>query len=384
VSDGGRGGLLNVFVSDAEPFPISNLDQTFFLSQINSRVILLLTSQTVKGGFKIAYNCRMLKPRVFVTRRIPEIGLDLLSPHVDLDVWPEDLPPAYEILAEKVRGVSAILCLLTDKIDGALMDAAGPDLKVISQYAVGFDNIDVAAATARKIAVGNTPGVLTDATADFTWALLMAAARRVVEGDRYARAGKWKTWGPTTLVGPAVAGATLGIVGFGRIGQAVARRARGFDMHILYTDNSPNPEGEAATGARFCSIGELLAQSDFVSLHTPLTPDTRHMISTAQFAQMKSSAILINTARGPVVDSAALYEALRARRIAYAALDVTDPEPLPLDSPLYSLDNLVIAPHIASGSIQSRAKMAEMSAENVLAGIRGERLPNCVNPQIYS
>jgi glyoxylate reductase len=264
------------------------------------------------------------------------------------------------------------------------MDAAGPDLKVISQYAVGIDNIDVAAATHRGIAVGNTPGALTDATADLAWALLMAAARRVVEGDRYARAGLWKTWGPATLVGPSVSGATIGIIGFGRIGQAMARRARGFDMKILYSSNSRNLEAEKETGAQFSSFDDLLAQADFVSLHTPLTPATRFMISRAQFERMKPGSILINTARGPVVDSAALYEALRTRKLAYAALDVTDPEPLPLDSPLYSLDNLVIVPHIGSGSIQSRDKMAEMSADNLLAGVRGERLPNCVNPQIYT
>lgn len=326
----------------------------------------------------------MLKPRVFVTRRIPAIGLNRLSEHLDAAVWPEELPPTHEILLEKVKGVSGILCLLTDKIDQQVMDAAGPDLKVISQYAVGIDNIDVTAATRRNIAVGNTPGVLTDATADLTWALLMAAARRVVEGDRYARAGLWKTWGPTTLTGPSVSGATIGIIGFGRIGQAVARRARGFDMNILYTSNSRDLEGEKNTGAVFCSLDELLAQSDFVSLHTPLTPATHCMISTTQFERMKTSSILVNTARGPVVDSAALYEALRTKKIAYAALDVTDPEPLPLDSPLYTLDNLVLTPHIGSGSIQARDKMAEMAADNLIAGVRGEQLPNCVNPQIYT
>jgi glyoxylate reductase len=326
----------------------------------------------------------MLKPRAFVTRRIPAVGLNRLSEHLDMDVWPEDLPPSQSTLLEKVKGVSGILCLLSDKIDQQVMDAAGPNLKVISQYAVGIDNIDVTAATQRNIAVGNTPGVLTDATADLAWALLMAAARRVVEGDRYARAGLWQTWGPTTLTGPSVSGATLGIIGFGRIGQAMARRARGFDMEILYTSNSRHLEAEQNTGAVFCSLDQLLAQSDFISLHTPLTPSTRGLISTAQFECMKPSSILINTARGPVVDSAALYKALRTRKIAYAALDVTDPEPLPLDSPLYTLDNLVIVPHIGSGSIQTRDKMAEMSADNLLAGIRGEKLPNCVNPQIYT
>ena len=326
----------------------------------------------------------MTKPRIFVTRRIPAIGLNRLSADLDVEVWPEELPPSFETLLEKVRGVSGILCLLTDKINAQVMDAAGPSLKVISQYAVGYDNIDVAAATQRGIAIGNTPGALTDATADLSWALLMAAARRIVEADRYARAGLWKTWGPTTLVGPSVSGATIGIVGFGRIGQAVALRAHGFDMKILYTSNSRKIEAEKETGAIFCSLDELLAQSDFVSLHCPLTPATRSLIGPAQFERMKTGSILINTARGQVVDSAALYEALRTRKLAYAALDVTDPEPLPLDSPLYTLDNLVIVPHIGSGSIQSRDKMSVMSAENLLAGVRGEKLPNCVNPQIYS
>jgi glyoxylate reductase len=326
----------------------------------------------------------MSKPRIFVTRRIPAIGLNRLSLDLDVEVWPEELPPPFETLLEKVGGVSGILCLLTDKINAQVMDAAGPSLKVISQYAVGYDNIDVAAATQRGIAIGNTPGALTDATADLSWALLMAAARRIVEADRYARAGLWKTWGPTTLVGPSVSGATIGIVGFGRIGQAVARRAHGFDMKILYTSNSRKIEAEKETGAIFCSLDELLAQSDFVSLHCPLTPATRSLIGPAQFERMKTGSILINTARGQVVDSASLYQALHTRKLAYAALDVSDPEPLPLDSPLYTLDNLVIVPHIGSGSIQSRDKMSVMSAENLLAGVRGEKLPNCVNPQIYA
>lgn len=321
-------------------------------------------------------------PIVFVTRKIPEKGLSLLRGQVNAEIWPEFLPPAPEILHEKVRGVDGLLCLLTDRIDAGLMDAAG-GLRVISQFAVGYDNIDVPAATARGIPVGNTPGVLTDATADFAWALLMAAARRVAEGDRFARSGEWKTWGPTFLLGPDVSHATLGIVGFGRIGQAVARRARGFDMKIMYADSSRKPELENELGAVYASLDDILSQADFISLHTPLTPETHHLISHAQLARMKPGAVLINTARGGVVDPQALYEALQERRIAAAAIDVTEPEPISANSPLLSLDNLIVTPHIASASIQSRDKMAEMAAANLLAGLRGERLPNCVNPAVY-
>jgi len=330
------------------------------------------------------YNHRMNLPKVFITRKIPEKGLALLRGQVDAEIWPEFLPPSPEILHEKVHGVEGLLCLLTDRMNASVMDAAGSSLRVISQFAVGYDNIDMPAATARHIPVGNTPGVLTDATADFTWALLMAAARRVAEGDRFARSGEWKTWGPTFLLGPDVAHATLGIVGFGRIGQAVARRARGFDMRILYTDNSRKPELEQDLSATYGSLDDILTQADFISLHTPLTPETHHLISHAQFARMKPGAVLINTARGGIVDPQALYDALRERRIAAAAIDVTEPEPIPANSPLLGLDNLIVTPHIASASIQSRDKMAEMAALNLLAGLRGERLPNCVNPEVYS
>lgn len=355
---------------------------------MNSRVILHLTFQTVKAGFAILsafyYNYTMDKPSVFVSRRIPAPGLDILRPHAALTVWPDELPPSYDSLLRNVRGVSGLLCLLTDRIDAQLMEAAGPNLKVISQYAVGFDNIDAKAATARHIPVGTTPGVLTSATADFTWALLMSAARRVVEADRYTRAGSWKTWGPTTLLGPDVAGATLGIVGFGRIGQAVAHRAGGFDMKILYTDNHPDPEAEKRLNAEFVPFEHLLAESDFITLHTPLNDQTRHLINDRALDRMKPSAILINTSRGGVIDPQALYRALSEKKITAAALDVTDPEPIPPDSPLLTLENLIVAPHIASASIQARNQMAVMAAENLLAGLRGEKLPHCANPEVYS
>ncbi len=324
----------------------------------------------------------MTKPKVFVTRIIPDAGLKLVQAACDVDLWTDELPPPREVLLTRVRGVQGLLCLLTDRIDGEVMDAAGPDLKVISNHAVGYDNIDVPAATARGIPVGNTPGILTDATADFAFALLLAAARRVTEGERYVRAGRWKTWGPSLLLGQDVYGATLGLIGFGRIGQAVARRAAGFAMRVLYHDPS-QPKPPPGLDATPVDLQTLLQESDFVSLHVPLTPQTRGLINRDALALMKPTAVLVNTARGPVVDQAALYEALRERRIFAAALDVTDPEPIPMDSPLLTLDNCLIVPHIASASVTTRNMMAQMAAENLLAGLRGERLPNCVNPEVY-
>ncbi len=326
----------------------------------------------------------MSKPKVFVTRIIPQKGLDMVQAQDwDVEVWQDPLPPPYPALLEKVRGLDGLLCLLTDKIDASLMDTAGPQLKVISQMAVGFDNVDIAVATQRHIPIGNTPGVLTDATADFAWTLLMAAARRVVEGDKFTRAGKWKTWGPIDFLGPDVSGATLGIVGFGRIGQAVARRAQGFDMRIVYYDVQRSPEAEMAYRAQYADLDTVLRESDFVSIHTVLSKETYHYFDDAKFKLMKSSAVLINTSRGPVVDPAALYRALANGTIAYAALDVTEPEPINMDSPLLTLDNIIIAPHIASASFTSRNKMATMAAANLIAGLRGERLPHCVNPEVY-
>ncbi|MFZ5909856.1 MAG: 2-hydroxyacid dehydrogenase [Chloroflexota bacterium] len=351
----------------------------------------------------------MPKPKVFVTRVIRDKGLDLVKEACQAEIWQEELPPTREVLLERVRGVDGLLCLLTDRIDAEVMDAAGPGLKVISNHAVGFDNVDVAAATARGIAVGNTPGILTDATADMAFALMMAAGRRVVEAEKFLRAGKWKTWGPSLLLGADFAGATLGIIGFGRIGQAVAKRATGFDMRILYYDPNvsftassapglPGPTGSAGAGdmpgkhglldpldkAVSTDLDTLLAESDFVSIHVPLTPETRHLVDADFLSKMKPDAVLVNTARGGVLDQDALYETLKARRIFAAALDVTDPEPLPLDSPLLELDNCLIVPHIASASVQSRDMMALLSAQNLIAGLRGERLPHCVNPEVYA
>lgn len=319
---------------------------------------------------------------VFVTRRLPA-DLDRLREVAHVEVWAERQPPSYEVLLEKVKTIDGLLCLLTDPVDRKLIEA-GSSLKVISQMAVGYDNIDVAAATERKIPVGNTPGILTDATADLTWALLMAAARRVVEGDRFTREGKWQTWEPDLLLGPNVTGATLGIIGFGRIGQAVAQRAKGFEMKILYhSRNRCNAELEQGLGAKCVSLEQLLQESDFITIHTPLSDDTHHLFSDAQFAQMKSTAVLINTARGSIIDPDALYRALSNGQIGSAALDVTEPEPIPMDSPLLQLNNLIITPHIGSASLQTRRKMAEMAIANLMAGLNGKFLPNCVNLEVY-
>lgn len=319
----------------------------------------------------------MRKPKVFVARLIPEEGLALLRDSCDPDIWTVDRPPSPKELLDHLQGAQGLLCLLTDLVDAALMDAT--HLKVISNLAVGVDNIDIPAATARGIPVGNTPGVLTDATADFAFALLLAAARRVVEADRFVRAGNWKVWGPRLFLGADLAGATLGLIGFGRIGQAVARRAEGFGLRVLFFDPSEQP----VFGAIPTDLDGLLRESDIVSLHVPLTPETRHLINADSLGRMKPGAILVNTSRGAVVDPVALYSALRSGRLAAAALDVTEPEPLPADSPLLALDNCIVAPHIGSASRGTRAQMAMLAAQNLIAGVSGERLPHCVNPEVY-
>jgi glyoxylate reductase len=326
----------------------------------------------------------MSAPRVYVTRIIPEGGLRLVREACDAEIWEGETPPPRKVLLEKVRGVDGLLSLLTDRIDAELMDAAGPQLKVISNYAVGYNNIDVEAATARGIAVGNTPGVLTDTTADMAFTLLMAAARRVVEGADYVRAGKWRTWGPTLLLGRDIHHATLGIIGFGRIGRTVAKRAQGFEMEVLFYDPLVSADDAEAQelGATSVDLDTLLARSDFVTVHVPLMDETHHMIGTEALHKMRSTAILINTSRGPVVDPDALYQALKEGEIAYAALDVTEPEPINMDSPLLSLPNCVIVPHIASASIATRTRMAEIAAQNLIAGLRGEPLPAWVNPEV--
>jgi lactate dehydrogenase-like 2-hydroxyacid dehydrogenase len=324
------------------------------------------------------------KPKVFVSRRIPEDGIQPIKEATEAEIWVDDLPPPRADLLKAVAGCDGVVTLLTDRVDDEFLDAAGPQLKVVSNYAVGFDNVDVPACTARGVAVGNTPGVLTETTADLAFALLMAAARRLPEGDRYVRAGKWKTWGPLLLLGPDVHGATIGIVGFGRIGQAMARRAMGFGMTVVYHDvHRAEAAVEAAYGATFLPLEELLPRADFVSLHVNLTPQTKGLINAEKLSWMKKSAVLVNTSRGPVVDQRALADALRDGAIFAAALDVTDPEPIPTDDPLLSLDNCLVVPHIASASRATRSKMAEMAAANLLAGVRGERIPTPVNPEVY-
>jgi len=323
-----------------------------------------------------------VKPRVFVTRKIPAAGLERLRERCDVAVWEAPTPVPREALLEEAAKAEGLLTLLSDRIDAEVL-AAAPHLRAISQYAVGYDNIDVAAATARGIPVGNTPDVLTEATADLAFALLMAAARRVVAGVDNVRAGEWVTWGPEILLGRDVWGATLGIVGLGRIGQAMARRGRGFGMRVLYAGPHRKPAAESALDARYAPLDELLAQSDYVSLHCPLTPETEGLIGAAALQRMPSHAMLINTARGKVVQTAALLQALREGWIAGAALDVTDPEPIPAGHPLVAQPNCIITPHIGSASVAARTEMAEVAAENLLAGLRGERMPFCVNPSVY-
>lgn len=313
--------------------------------------------------------------KVLVTREIPEAGLRLLE-NFDVTVLSEE-PPERDELLEAVRGASGILSILTETIDDEVMDAAGEDLKVISNLAVGHDNIDIEAANERGIVVTNTPGVLDETTADTAFMLLLAAARRLGEAERFLRAGEWDAWGPKQFVGPDVWGKTLGIIGFGRIGQAVARRAKGFGMEILYTARSPKEEAEKELEARMMELEELLQESDFVSIHTPLTEETQHLIGEKELGAMKSSAILVNTSRGPVVDEIALAEALENGSIFAAGLDVYEEEPN-VHPKLLELENVVLAPHIGSASIETRDKMAEVAAENLRAVLDGEEPSNPV------
>jgi glyoxylate reductase len=314
--------------------------------------------------------------RCFVTRSLPGPALDRLRAAHEVEVWSSRLPPSYEELSARAAGVEGLLALLTDRVDAALIEHC-PRLRVISNYAVGYDNIDIDAAAARGIAVGNTPDVLTEATADLAWALLMAAARKLPEAVASVRAGDWLTWEPARYLGAAVQGAVLGIVGLGRIGRAVARRASGFDMTVLYTGGGSGASGSEALASEV-PLERLLEESDFVTLHCPLTPSTHHLIDATALGRMRSSAILINTARGPIVDPVALREALEAGQIAGAALDVTEPEPPALDDPLLSAPNLVVAPHIGSATRAARERMADLAVENLLAGLDARPLPHQV------
>jgi len=324
----------------------------------------------------------MTRPKVFVSRRIPDEGLNALRAACEVDLWPDQLPPSYDILRERVKNCDGVVSLLTDRIDGELLDRS-PRLRVVSNYAVGFNNVDVAACTSRGVAVGNTPGVLTDATADTAVTLMLAAARRVLESAIDAKEGRWKTWEPLGWLGQDLAGRTLGIVGMGRIGFAAASRLhRGWGMKVLYTEQVPRPEADKELGARRVDLATLLAESDFISVHVDLNPSTKGMFGAAQFQKMKKTAVFVNTARGPLVDQKALADALRNGTIFAAGLDVTDPEPLPPDHELYKLPNCTIVPHIASATVQTRDAMARICANNLLAGVRGEALPSWVNPEV--
>lgn len=324
----------------------------------------------------------MSRFRVLVTRRIPDAGLDILRDHAELDIFEGDYPIPREELIRRIRGKDGLLCLLSDRIDVEIMDAAGPQLKVISNYAAGYNNIDVKAATERGIAVTNTPGALREATADLTWALLLSAARRIVEGDRYMRAGKFVGWGPKLLLGHDVWGKTIGIVGMGDIGGAVARRARGFNMRILYHNRRRNEVLEKELGAEYRALDDLLREADFITLHVPLTPETHHLIGRRELEMMKSTAVLINVARGEVVDEKALVEALRSGKIAAAGLDVYENEP-EMSPGLAELENVVLTPHIGSATHTSRDTMARMAASNLLRALNGEKPVNLVNPEVW-
>lgn len=324
----------------------------------------------------------MQKPRVYVTRELPERGLHIIKERFDTEIWPEYAPPPKEIIVEKAAKVDALATLLSDKIDAEVFDAA-PNLGIVSQLAVGFDNIDVKEATKRGIYVTNTPGVLTETTADFAWALLMAAARRVVEADRYVRAGKWKVgWHPAMLQGRDVYGATLGIVGLGRIGSSIAKRARGFDMKVLYHDVIRRQDLEKELKIEYAEIDTLLQKADFVTINVPLLKATYHLIDEKKLRLMKKTAILINNARGPVIDEKALYKALKEGWIASAGLDVFEQEPTPQSNPLLTLENVIVAPHISSASFETRSRMSEMVAENLVAFFESRVPPNLVNKDV--
>lgn len=323
------------------------------------------------------------KPKVFVTRRITPEALDLIAAVAAMEVWPEEEPPSPAILREKAATVDGLLTNIMDQVDAPLL-AAAPNLKVLSQVSVGLDNVDVAAATRRGLPVGYTPGVLAKATADLAFALLLAAARRIGESERWVRAGHWTlAFHPLRWLGVDVHGSALGIIGLGQIGLEMAKRGQGFDMQILYHSRTRRRDLETQYGLTWAELPDLLAQADFVSLHLPLTPQTRHYIGAAELARMKPTAVLVNAARGPVVDSAALYQALKGGHIYAAGLDVTEPEPLPADDPLLTLENVVIAPHIGSASTAARGAMCRLAARNLIAGLEGRPMEQCANPEVY-
>jgi glyoxylate reductase len=326
----------------------------------------------------------MPKPKVFVTRIIPDAGLEKVKFHCDAEIWPDLMPPPQSVLLEKAALAEGLLATLNDRIDAELLQK-GTRLRVVSNFAVGFNNIDVAAASELGIAVGNTPEVLTDATADFAFCLMIAAARRLIEGERAIHDGKWRTWEPMGYIGVDLIEKTIGIVGMGRIGFALAKRCHfGWGMRVIYTDLYPNAAAEKELGAEPVDFDVLLAESDFVSVHANLTEETRGLFNADTFGKMKRSAVFVNTARGPLMVEKDLYEALRSGVIFAAGLDVTDPEPMSPDHPLLTLPNAVIAPHIASATTRSRNAMAEIAADNLLAGLDGRPLRSFVNPDVES
>lgn len=327
----------------------------------------------------------MARPKVYISRKIPPDAVQIVQAAADVREWDrEDLPVPRDVLLRETAGVDGLLSLLTDRVDDELM-AAAPRLKVVSNFAVGYDNIDVAAATRRRIVVTNTPEVLTETVADFAFCLLLAAARRLVEADAYTRAGHWKTWEPLLLAGQDLYRATLGLVGLGRIGSAVARRAKGFAMRILYYDPYRREDLERDLGIEYRPhLDDVLREADFVSVHVPLSDATRHLLGRDQFAMMKRSAVFVNTSRGPVVDQQALAEALASGEIYAAGIDVFEREPVPADDPLLKLANVIVAPHIASASIPTRIRMATLAAENLVAVLQGQTPPNPVNPEVVA
>ncbi|MGQ4910726.1 MAG: glyoxylate reductase [Candidatus Thorarchaeota archaeon] len=320
-------------------------------------------------------------PSVFFTRKIPRSGIERVQSRFDTEVWESEIPPSKEEIIQHAESCEGLVTLLSDPITSEVIESL-PRLRVIAQYAVGYDNIDVAAATARGVIVTNTPGVLTETTADLTWSLIMAVSRRIVEADKYVRDGRWRVaWGPELLLGEDVYGATLGIIGLGRIGQAVARRAKGFDMRVLYHSRN-RVDCEKDLGAELVTLDNLLSESDIVTLHVPLTQETHHMIGARELGLMKKGAYLINTSRGAVLDEGALYDALRSGHLGGAGLDVFAQEPTPPNNPILQLSNVVVAPHIGSASTRTRTVMAEMCATNLIAALSGERPPNIVNPEV--
>ncbi len=328
----------------------------------------------------------MSKPKVFITRQIPEKGVEMIKEYYEVEVWPEYTPPPREVLLEKVRNIDALVSLLTDKIDCELLDNA-PKLRIVAQYAVGFDNIDLECATKKGVYVTNTPGVLTQSVAEFTWGLILAVTRRIVEADNFVRSGEWwntKTgWHPLMLLGMELKGKTLGIIGMGRIGRTVARIAKGFDVRILYYDvYRLSEELEKELEAKYVDLDTLLKESDIVSIHVPLTPQTYHLIGERELKLMKKTAYIVNTARGKVIDTNALIKALEEGWIAGAGLDVFEQEPLPPDNPLTKFKNVVLAPHIASATVEARTGMAELVAKNLIAFYKGEIPPTLVNKDV--